>query len=200
MTFDAWLDQLRADGYLLCPSSTAVPVELRAVRPDGWGVHLRCRGVRVRLGLYRPGRAAWEVPMWDPTAAPEETLELWQHLPLALAGPVLATGTRIAFTGDHERPDHEAIYDGAREHGWRGYDAALLPPAAAARIFTQLLAATESAIIRDHQPAAAAGAAAPNWQRGESLAATPAVVAPALPIQPTPSAALARQPVLRGQR
>ncbi|MBL7518064.1 hypothetical protein I6A84_08005, partial [Frankia sp. CNm7] len=104
MTFEAWLDRLRTDGYLLCPASSAVPVELRAVRPDGWGVHLRCRGVHVRLGLYRPGRSVWQVPLWDREVVPEDALELWEHQPPPSAAGLLPVGTRIAFPGAAAAP------------------------------------------------------------------------------------------------
>jgi hypothetical protein len=148
VTFEAWLDRLRTDGYLLCPASTAVPVELRAVRPDGWGVHLRCRGVRVRLGLYRPGRSAWQVPLWDTEAMPEDALELWEHRPLTPAGMPLPAGTRVAFTGAADTPDHEVVFDGARERGWRGHEAGLLAPAGAAALFAELMTTAEVELAR----------------------------------------------------
>ncbi|MDT3443723.1 hypothetical protein [Pseudofrankia sp. BMG5.37] len=148
MTFEAWLARLRNDGYLLCPASTAVPVELRAVRPDGWGLHLRCRGVRVQLGLYRPGRPAWQVPLWDRDVLPEDALELWEHRPLPLAEVDVPEGTRIAFSGAHEAPDHLVVFDGARERGWRGHEAGLLRPGAAAEIFAALLADAEPELVR----------------------------------------------------
>ncbi|MBL7494797.1 hypothetical protein [Frankia nepalensis] len=160
MTFEAWLDRLRTDGYLLCPASSAVPVELRAVRPDGWGVHLRCRGVHVRLGLYRPGRSVWQVPLWDREVVPEDALELWEHQPPPSAAGLLPVGTRIAFTGAADAPDHQAVFDGATERGWRGHEAGLLSPADAAKIFGTLLAATEPELARWRRPAPALGGAA----------------------------------------
>jgi hypothetical protein len=160
VTFEAWLGRLRNDGYLLCPASTAVPVELRAVRPDGWGLHLRCRGVHVRLGLYRPGRPAWQVPLRDRHVIPEETLELWEHRPLRQAadpGVGLPAGTRIVFTGTEDLPDHQLVFDGSREHGWRGHEAGLLRAGAAAEIFVALLAAAEPELDRWRPSAASAG-------------------------------------------
>ncbi|ONH25826.1 hypothetical protein [Pseudofrankia asymbiotica] len=143
MTFEAWLARLRNDGYLLCPASTAVPVELRAVRPDGWGLHLCCRGVRVQLGLYRPGRPAWQVPLWDRDVLPEDALELWEHRPLPPAGMDMREGTRIVFSGAHQTPDYLVVFDGGRERGWRSYEAGLLRPGDAAEIFAALLADVE---------------------------------------------------------
>ncbi|WP_007514977.1 hypothetical protein [Pseudofrankia saprophytica] len=180
MTFEAWLARLRNDGYLLCPASTAVPVELRAVRPDGWGLHLRCRGVRVQLGLYRPGRSAWQVPLWDRDVLPEDSLELWEHRPLPLTGVAVPEGTRIAFTGAHEAPDHLVVFDGARERGWRGYEAGLLRSGDAAEIFAALLAAAEPELVHW-------GPAASERPR-HALAGAVAVAAELLPGGLVPSA------------
>jgi hypothetical protein len=183
VTFEAWLARLRNDGYLLCPASTALPVELRAVRPDGWGLHLRCRGVRVQLGLYRPGRSAWQVPLWDRDVLPEDALELWEHRPLPSAAAAMPAGTRIAFTGGRESPDHSVVFDGAHERGWRGHEAGLLRSSAAAEIFAVLLAAAEPELARwhpvgagGHPPARAAAASAVP-----AAAAVPAASAATVP-------------------
>jgi hypothetical protein len=190
VTFEAWLGRLRLDGYLICPASTALPVELRAVRPDGWGIHLRCRGVHVRLGLYRPGRAAWQVPLRDRYAIPEESLELWEHRPLRQAtadvtpaGTALPAGTRIAFTGDHETPDHQVVFDGSRERGWRGYEAGLLRAGGAAEIFTALLTSADAQLTGQEHPVSPAGAAGPAspvpaGSRGVGAGAIPAARGP----------------------
>ena len=42
------------------------------------------------------------------------------------AGPALPAGTRIAFTGATETPDHLVVFDGAHERGWLGHEAGLL--------------------------------------------------------------------------
>lgn len=196
MTFEAWLGRLRNDGYLLCPASTAVPVELRAVRPDGWGLHLRCRGVHVRLGLYRPGRSAWQVPLRDRDVIPEESLELWEHRPLRQATEpattALPAGTRIVFTGAWDAPDHQLVFDGSRERGWRGYEAGLLGAGAAADIFATLLAAAEPELDRWRTPAAVLGGrrpspAVPFDAPGWATAAVPAARVDT-PARPTVSA------------
>jgi len=185
VTFEAWLGRLRNDGYLLCPTNTAVPVELRAVRPDGWGLHLRCRGVRVSLGLYRPGRCAWQVPLRDRQVIPEEALELWEHRPLHQAaapgsGAMLPPGTRIAFTGAHDTPDHELIFDGSRERGWQGHEAGLLGAGGAAEIFATLLAAAEPHLARWRPALAGAGPiATPRPAAPTASRALPGVAVPA---------------------
>jgi hypothetical protein len=37
------------------------------------------------------------------------------------------------------------LLDGGREYGWHGHEAALLPPAVAAKLFAQLLAKADTA-------------------------------------------------------
>ncbi|WP_045876532.1 hypothetical protein [Pseudofrankia sp. DC12] len=191
MTFEAWLGRLRNDGYLLCPASTAVPVELRAVRPDGWGLHLRCRGVQVRLGLYRPGRSAWQVPLRDREVVPEEALELWEHRPLrhvaepgAGPGATLPTGTRIVFTGSQDLPDHQLVFDGSREHGWRGHEAGLLRAGAAAEIFTALLAAAEPELDRWRPSAPTLGGLRPVPASGSDAPARVSTGVPSARVAP----------------
>ncbi len=171
-TFEEWTSQLRTAGFRLCPGSFAVPVELRGLRPDGFGFQLRCRGVRVTLALFRPGRELWQVPVWDPKWSPEEGLSLWVNHPPArpLTGyrafghPDLSAwdtdnvvsdfnqwknndipdGARMVFDRE-ENPDHQVVFDGAREYGWRGHEAGLLRPAAVARLFAHLLAEADAA-------------------------------------------------------
>ncbi|WP_462166738.1 hypothetical protein [Frankia sp. AiPs1] len=136
-SFNAWTNRLRAEGYLVCPGSSAVPVDLRGVRRDGLGLHFRCRGTTVRLGVYRPGRAAWQVAVRDAAWCPEEALQLWVHRPLDDAPP--PDGAMLAFPGS-DGPDNEILLDGARLWGWTGHDAGLLPPDDASTIFDQLVA------------------------------------------------------------
>jgi hypothetical protein len=157
VTFDDWIDQLRADGMLLCPSSSAVPVELTGLRPDGTGFHFRCRGVRIRLALFRPGRASWQVPLWDERWSPEEGLSLWAHRPATADDAVDVTDvTRLVFDAP-DRPDRLAVLDGADEWGWGSYEAGLLAPAAASVLFDRL-----TAVLDDAADDVFAGAAAPG--------------------------------------
>ncbi|KJE24915.1 hypothetical protein FF36_00525 [Frankia torreyi] len=137
VSFKAWMARLRDEGYLVCPGSSAVPVEIRGVRPDGVGLHFRCRGTSVRLAVYRPGRAAWQVAVRDEGWCPEEALQLWAHRPLD--GPPPTADARLAFPGD-AGPDQELVVDGARAWGWSRHEAGLLRPTAAAYLFDHLLA------------------------------------------------------------
>ncbi|EIV95511.1 hypothetical protein [Frankia sp. QA3] len=153
MSFKAWMARLRDEGYLVCPGNSAVPVEIRGVRPDGVGLHFRCRGTSVRLAVYRPGRAAWQVAVRDEGWCPEEALQLWVHRPLD--GPPPPAEARLAFPGDGG-PDQELVVDGARAWGWSRHEAGLLRPTAAAYLFDHLLAtltgsgAQEALGIRGH--------------------------------------------------
>jgi hypothetical protein len=156
VSFKAWMNRLRADGYLLCPGSSAVPVDVRGVRRDGVGLHFRCRGTAVRLAAYRPGRAAWQVAVRDAGWCPEESLQLWVHRPLDGTPP--PPEARLAFPGD-AGPDREVILDGADAWGWRHHEAGLLRPDAAAQLFDHLLAAltspgATSAVLRADAPSA----------------------------------------------
>lgn len=139
LMFENWLARLRDRGFVTCPASSAVPVDLRAVTLDGTGLHFRCRGVRVALQIYRPGRAAWQTPLRDEHWAPEESLELWENRPLR--GRQVPDGGRLVFTGDgaDPKPDAEIVLDGAHSRGWRGHEAGLLPSAEAALIFETMI-------------------------------------------------------------
>ncbi len=146
--------RLRDEGYLVCPGSSAVPVEIRGVHPDGVGLHFRCRGTSVRLAVYRPGRAAWQVAVRDEGWCPEEALQLWAHRPLDGSPP--PADARLAFPGG-AGPDQELVVDGARAWGWSRHEAGLLRPTAAAYLFDHLLAtllgsgAQQAPGIRDHR-------------------------------------------------
>ncbi len=136
MSFKAWMNRLRADGHLVCPTSSAVPVDVRSVRQDGVGLHFRCRGTAVRLAAYRPGRTAWQVSVHDEAWCPEEALQLWSHRPLESPPP--PSGARLAFPGG--QPDQVIVLDGARTYGWTSHEAGLLRPADAAPLFDRLAA------------------------------------------------------------
>jgi hypothetical protein len=142
VSFKAWMNRLRAEGYLVCPGSSAVPVDVRSVRRDGVGLHFRCRGTAVRLDAYRPGRTAWQVAVRDEAWCPEESLQLWVHRPLDVS-PAPA-GALLAFPGD-DGPDQQIIVDGAKAWGWSRHEAGLLRPAAAADLFDRLLVALAAA-------------------------------------------------------
>lgn len=140
MDFQGWVARLRAGGYRVCPASTAVPVEVWGLRPDGSGFHLRCRGVRVRLALYRPGRAAWQVPIASGAPRPEEEVSGWERHPVGRWEDAPADA-RLVFDGGPA--DAHAIFDGGHERGWTGHEAGLLRPAEAAVLFHHLLTALD---------------------------------------------------------
>lgn len=141
MTFESWLARLRDRGFVTCPASSGIPVDMRAVAHDGTGLHFRCRGVRIRLHVYRPGRAAWQTPLRDENWSPEESLELWENRPLR--DTEIPAGGRLVFVaaGADPEPDTEIVLDGAETHGWRNHEAGLLPAAEAAAIFDTMLVA-----------------------------------------------------------
>jgi hypothetical protein len=162
-----WAAAVRPRGIVFCPSSSPLPVDVRGLLADGTGFHLRCRGTRVTLASYRPGRARWQVPLEGLAWVPEEYLSLWERRPLDDPGALAAAatqpaGARLVFGG---APDRGATYDGHRRHGWRGHEAGLLRPDAAARIFESLLADVVPA------PAPAAASASASAQDSASAAA-----------------------------
>ncbi|WP_063745376.1 hypothetical protein [Parafrankia sp. EUN1f] len=178
MTFESWLARLRDRGFVTCPGSSAVPIDLKAVTADGTGLHFRCRGVRVHLDVYRPGRAAWQTPLRDEAWSPEETLELWENRPVQ--DRTVPTGGRLVFVGPgpdsgpsrgggsgggepgsgrdgdgpEPRPDTRIVLDGARSRGWRGHEAGLLAAAEAAAIFESMLVLAGLVTATGHQPPA----------------------------------------------
>ncbi|MGF7237684.1 MAG: hypothetical protein ACQSGP_22385, partial [Frankia sp.] len=140
MNFPQWTARMQAQGCRICPSSTGVPVDLRGLFPDGRGFHLLCRGVCVRLAVYRPGRARWQVPVVAGADRPEEAFADWEHRPVdAVAEP--SPGTMLVFDG--LSPDAQAVWDGARERGWNSYEAGLLRTPEAAAHFVTLLRTLE---------------------------------------------------------
>ena len=135
------LAALAGRGLQLCPSSVTVPVELRGLLADGRGFHLLCRGVSVRLDLYPPERAAWEVPVAPLSARPEDAYAEYAIQPLTRPGRLdgRPEGARLVFA-DPDHPDERRVFDGRARLGWRGHDAGLLAPESAAAILLRLLA------------------------------------------------------------
>lgn len=137
LRFDEWVARLTAAGHRVCPASTAVPVELCGLRPDGTGFHFRCRGTRVTLSLYAPDRTRWQVRVFDPGWTPEKTLAMWERRPYT-CWEEAPPDSRLVFD-QGERPDAVVVYDGARERGWTGHEAGLLRAGDAAALFEHLL-------------------------------------------------------------
>lgn len=139
MRFEEWVARLTTAGHRICPASTRVPLELCGLRPDGTGMHFRCRGTRATLSLYAPGRARWQVRVFDPSWTPEETLAIWERRPYT-RWEEAPPHSRLVFD-DAERPDVHVVYDGARERGWTGHEAGLLRVDEGAALFEHLLGA-----------------------------------------------------------
>ena len=137
----SWHSSLAQRGLQICPSSVTVPVELRGLLPDGRGFHLLCRGVSVRLDLYAPERAAWEVPVAPVSARPEDAYADYAIAPLTRPGRLEGrpVGARLVFA-EPDRPDERRVFDGQARLGWRGHDAGLLQPESAVVILLRLLA------------------------------------------------------------
>ena len=127
LTFASWTRALTARGYVVLPTSHAVPVSLwlRDGDPrEGRVLHFSARGTRLRLAVYAPT---------DFT-----TLLLRAACDCAEHRQAGATGRLVLNPGAQPVEQHE--FDGARVFGWQGHEAALLPLDQAAGIFESLLA------------------------------------------------------------
>lgn len=127
MTFASWTRALSARGYVVLPTSHAVPVSLWLRDGDpitGRVLHFSARGTRLRLAVHRPT---------DLT-----TLLLRAACDCAEHRQAGAVGRVVLNPGAEPVEVHEL--DGAAVFGWRGHEAALLPLAEAAGIFESLLA------------------------------------------------------------
>jgi hypothetical protein len=128
LTFAAWTASLTARGYTVLPSSYAVPIELWLRTPinGSWGnevLHLRARGTRVTLRRY-PGAALAGLILRSECDCEEHRT----------AGATIRT-TLVPGSV----PSAEAVYDGADDLGWVGYQAGLLDVPSAAVLFERLL-------------------------------------------------------------
>lgn len=125
--FTRWTRALAARGFVVLPSSHAVPVSLWLRDGDameGRVLHFDARGTRLRLAVHRPS---------DLT-----TLILRAACDCAEHRQAGATGRVVLNPGAEPLELHEL--DGASVFGWRGHEAALLPLQDAAGIFESLLA------------------------------------------------------------
>ena len=123
LTFATWTAALTARGYTVLPSSHAVPIELWLRTPRNEVLHLRARGVRVTLRRYTAGALAGLILRSECDCEEHRT-----------AG---ATTRTTLMPGSV--PLAEAVYDGAAEAGWVGYEAGLLDVPSAAALFDSLL-------------------------------------------------------------
>jgi hypothetical protein len=129
LTFSTWTAALRSRGFAVLPASHAVPVQLWLRTPDGSALHFLARGTRLRLRRY----AATDLA----ALLLRSECDCEEH---RAAGAAVRT---VLVTG--ATPSAEAVYDGAADRGWRGYEAGLVDVATAAEIFEDLLAVVEPA-------------------------------------------------------
>ena len=137
MNLSTWIADLAARGLPAVAPTTAVPVELFALLPDGGLLHFRCRGTGVTLRRFN----AEDVSVALPTAyagTDPEALALADVRSLRAAGPVLPQG-RVVIPVAAE-PTTQAAIDGAERFGWTGFEAGRLSVAAAAALLDELLA------------------------------------------------------------
>jgi len=128
LTFSAWTASLSQRGFTVLPSSHAVPIELWLRTPlDGRlgneVLHLRARGTRVTLRRYSAAALAGLILRAECDCEEHRTAG-------ATTRPALVPGST---------PLAEAVYDGAAELGWVGYQAGLLDVPSAAVLFDRLL-------------------------------------------------------------
>ena len=130
LTYADWTGRLAGEGFTVLGSSHAVPVQLwlrRGAGPDAEVLHLAARGTRVTLRRYAGSDLA--------TLLLRAECDCAEHRAAgAAARTVLVTGAT---------PDAEAVFDGAAELGWRGYQAGLLDVPTAAGLLTRLRAELE---------------------------------------------------------
>ena len=125
--FTRWTRALAARGFVVLPSSHAVPLSLwlrDGDAMDGRVLHFEARGTRLRLDVFLPSDLT--------TLILRAACDCEEH---RQAG---ATGRIVLNPGAAAVETHQL--DGASVFGWRGHEAALLPLQDAAGIFESLLA------------------------------------------------------------
>ena len=119
MNLTTWTADLAARGLTALPPSTAVPVELYAVLPDGDLLHFRARGTTVTLRRY----AADDVSVVLPTAYAGTTPEALAVADVRALPDAVGAG-RVLLPA-HARPVAEVAIDGTARFGWTGFEAGL---------------------------------------------------------------------------
>ncbi|REF38142.1 hypothetical protein [Thermasporomyces composti] len=149
MDFATWTRSLSDRGLDVVPPSHPVPVRLSILPPDGGLLEFRCRGTRVTLERYAEADVLLVVP------------EAWcacgcgRHLPAPMTPPRVAVRPGA-------RPIATAVYDGAVERGWSGYEAGLLRVEEAAVLLDALLPALTATQPEGTTVRAAPSSAAPR--------------------------------------
>jgi hypothetical protein len=129
-----WALALDLRGLTPLPPTTAVPVELYALLPDGRVLHFRCRGTSVTLRLYAAGDVALAIGVRETVVTELPVVgEVWVPLRDAVGVP-----GRAVFTA---APLAAAFIDGRERFGWTGHEAGLLRGTDALPLLDELLAA-----------------------------------------------------------
>ena len=125
LTFATWVADLSARGHAVLAASHAVPVQLWLREPGDHGtvLHYLARGTRVTLRRYAATDLTALVLRAECDCEEHRTAG-------AGSRTVLNPGAAAAA---------EVVFDGARELGWRGYEAGLLDIAGAAAMFDSML-------------------------------------------------------------
>jgi hypothetical protein len=129
LTFAAWTASLTARGYTVLPASHAVPIELWLRTAHNEVLHLRARGTAVTLRRYTAAALAGLILRSECDCEEHRT-----------AGA--ATRTTLV---PGAVPTAEAVYDGAADLGWVGYQAGLLDVPSASVLFDRLLPQVQQA-------------------------------------------------------
>jgi hypothetical protein len=128
-----WALALELRGLTPLSPTTAVPVELYALLPDGRAVHFRCRGTSVTLRLYAAADVAVAIGVRETVVTELPVVgEVWVPLRDALGVP-----GRAVFTS---APLAAAAIDGRERFGWTGHEAGLLRGTEALPFLDELLA------------------------------------------------------------
>jgi hypothetical protein len=123
ITFAAWTTALTARGFTVLPSSHAVPIELWLRTRRNEVLHLRARGTSVTLRRYPAAALAGLILRSE--------CDCEEHRRAGATTRTTLMPGAVALS--------EAVYDGADELGWVGYQAGLLDVASAAVLFDRLL-------------------------------------------------------------
>ena len=131
-----WTFALAHRGLTPLAPTTAVPVELYALLPDGRALHFRCRGTSVTLRLYAATDVALAVGVRE-TVLTELPVagEVW--VPLSAAPHSPDRPARAVFTA---APVASVAIDGRDRFGWTSHEAGLLRGTDALPLLDELLA------------------------------------------------------------
>lgn len=139
MDLTSWSRQLADRDLTVVPPSFAVPVQLWLLTGSGHALRFRCRGLTVRLTEFAP-RSVTVVPGAAVCGCGCG----------AIATAPITAGSLAVRQG--ATPTREAVLDGGRERGWRGYAAGLLTVRDAAPLLDRLLVELDRIPALDPDP------------------------------------------------